>query len=182
MLLMTVNAKLSMASKGAYIFDSQGTKMAGKVRHGHTVGGVKSPTYTVWKNIKSRCTNPKRPGFKYWGGKGVGFDPRWKKFENFLADMGDKPAGLSIDRIDNAAGYCAENCRWATPLEQIHNRGITKMYTFRNETKKLVEWCALLGLPYGTMHRRIVRWGFTVEEAFDVVTNPIGKKRKSRNG
>jgi len=96
------------------------------VIHGHSRiksnGGLRvSQTYTVWQGIHARCTNPKHIGYKNYGGRGISVCGRWDKFENFLADMGEKPEGLSIDRKDNDGNYEPRNCRWATRLEQRHN-------------------------------------------------------------
>lgn len=88
--------------------------------HGHANGNG-SPTYVVWLAIKARCLNPKNPGFKNYGGRGIRVCDRWMVFENFLADMGERPPGTSIDRIDNDCGYEPGNCRWATPIEQGQN-------------------------------------------------------------
>jgi hypothetical protein len=91
-------------------------------RHGHTGDGWASPTYISWRAMLARCTNPKRANAKHYLERGISYDPRWSHFENFLADMGERPGGLTLDRRDNDVGYSKANCRWATPLEQRHNR------------------------------------------------------------
>ena len=94
--------------------------------HGHAARGRLSPTYHSWRNMRTRCRNLNYTGYKYWGGRGIKVCERWDSFENFLADMGEKPEGLSIDRINNELGYDPFNCRWATPKEQAQNRRIER--------------------------------------------------------
>lgn len=91
-------------------------------RHGHTVGRVKTPTYKCWENMIQRCTNPNRDGYENYGGRGISVCERWMVFDNFLEDMGEKPEGLQIDRIDNDGNYEPDNCHWVTVSENMKNR------------------------------------------------------------
>jgi hypothetical protein len=72
--------------------------------------------------MKSRCQNPNHERFKDWGGRGIAVCEHWQKFENFLADMGERPEGTTIERIDNSKGYEPGNCKWATSEEQTANK------------------------------------------------------------
>lgn len=92
------------------------------LKHGHKSNNKVSSTYHSWYNMKSRCTNPNYTNYKYWGGKGITMDLRWFNFEDFLKDMGVRPKGKSLDRINGTKGYYKDNCRWATRLEQNQNR------------------------------------------------------------
>ena len=92
--------------------------MGRKPTHGHTkFGGYKSPTYCTWFSMKYRCKKDER-----YSKRGITVCEEWNNFENFLKDMGERPEGMSLDRIENDKGYYKENCRWATPLEQSLNR------------------------------------------------------------
>jgi hypothetical protein len=93
-------------------------------KHGHSRNGVsKTPTYRSWQAMLARCRNPLRDHADRYSQRGITYDPSWKFFENFLKDMGERPEGLELDRIDNNSGYSKENCRWTTHRENCQNRG-----------------------------------------------------------
>jgi len=128
--------------------------------HGHATVGHMSPTYISWIAMRQRCTNPKHIAFDRYGGKGINFYERWNKFENFLEDMGIRPKGMTMDRIDNNKGYYKENCRWATPKEQRRNRNKKIIYlTYNNKTLPVLDWSKETGiLPQTIIMRKIRGW------------------------
>lgn len=106
---------------------TRGTIGARRRQHGGRVGYKKSPTYQSWTAMKQRINNPKNKRFKHYGGRGVTYCERWESFSNFLADMGARPEGLTLERIRTEEGYSPTNCIWADGYVQANNhRGQNK--------------------------------------------------------
>ena len=128
-----------------------------RLKHGHAQNGL-TPTYTTWASMVQRCTNRKSTSWFKYGGKGITVCKRWLTFENFLADMGERPNGMSIDRINPRGNYTAKNCRWATAKQQGGNQTKTRYITFRGKRQCLTAWAAELGITPSTLHRRLRFW------------------------
>jgi hypothetical protein len=94
-----------------------------------THGMAKTPEYYSWQNMWRRCTDPRQAGYKNYGGRGITVCERWRDFAAFYSDMGPRPEGLMLERVDNDGGYSPENCRWATRLEQNRNRRQPRLST-----------------------------------------------------
>lgn len=109
----------SCGCKRSYLISKKATT------HGQRSTGA----YKSWNAMKQRCENPKNPAYKNYGAKGILFCKKWNEFVGFLDDMGERPVGTTLDRIDNSKGYFKENCRWATKVVQSRNREITKKIT-----------------------------------------------------
>ncbi len=97
-------------------------RTASNLQHGHNRAGKPSRTYQSWRTMKARCANPTEINWHRYGGRGITVCDRWQKFENFLEDMGERPADRTLDRIDPDGNYELSNCRWATLKEQRANR------------------------------------------------------------
>jgi hypothetical protein len=154
----------------------QRTSEANKKRftHGHTRAGNLSAAYRCWSAIRRRCGYKKGEHYARYGGRGIRVCERWMKFENFFADMGEPPPGMTIERKNNDGPYSKGNCRWATAKEQARNRSNNRMVTFRGVAKCLSEWAAEMGLRVDTVWGRLAR-GWSVEKA---LTTPARKMRK----
>lgn len=95
--------------------------------HGATANGQWTGTYTTWAGMKQRCQSPNDNNYPYYGGRGIRVCERWQTFENFLADMGERPPGMSIDRINPNGDYEPGNCQWANGTRQSRNRSMCKL-------------------------------------------------------
>jgi hypothetical protein len=133
------------------------TQLATNSKHNFKHGQSKSPAYVSWLGAKQRCFYEKHKQFKDYGGRGITMCDRWRdSFEEFLADMGPRPAGTTLDRYPNVNGnYEPGNCRWATPIEQAAGTR-KRIYV---DGKTLGEWETVTGIKYATLYARYTRDG-----------------------
>lgn len=133
-------------------------------------------TYQTWRNMIRRCYDKKCNDYPRYGGRGIHVCYEWYLFENFLSDMGDRPARMSLDRIDVNGRYSKENCRWATAKKQMNNRTINHYVTANGVKKTIAEWSDETGLGWQVIHGRLKR-GWSDKRA---VTTPVDT-RYARN-
>lgn len=136
-----------------------------------THGLSKTSTYSIWDSMIQRCENPARKDYDRYGGAGITVCERWHKFDNFLADMGQRPQGLTLDRKNGALGYSPENCRWVSQREQNRNQKSNRVITHNGKTMCLAEWAESIGMNTNTFEARLRRgWGME-----RTITEPIRK-------
>lgn len=126
-------------------------------------GMARTPTYRSWISMRTRCFNPRRACFKHYGGRGITVCSRWESFTAFFEDMGERPAGKSIGRINNDGNYEPGNCRWEDAFEQARNTSIVRKATIDGQEISLPEIAESLGIPMTALHSRVARYG--IDEA-----------------
>ena len=135
-----------------------------------THGMSKSNAYNSWQKMKDRCLNPKNKDYRHYGGRGITFCKRWLKFENFLADMGEREKGLTLERDEVDGNYEPSNCRWITQAEQTLNARSNRMFTLNGKTAPASVHARDLGIKPATVLMRLHR-GWDIKRA---LTAPIG--------
>lgn len=125
--------------------------------------------YYAWRSMRARCYNAGNASYQNYGGRGVGVCDRWREnYDAFFKDMGNPPPGMSLDRVDNSKDYGPDNCRWATLKDQLNNQRRNRRITYAGMTMTLAQWATHLGVPTGTLHKRLER--MTVEKALSAKT------------
>lgn len=121
--------------------------------------GALRRTKNTWGSMKDRCRDEWRKEYKYYGGRGISYDPRWEQFENFLEDMGLRPENTTLDRIDTNGNYERENCRWADKITQSYNKSDT-LFCTNHETGvryNSLEMAQITGLQHSTVQTRMIK-------------------------
>jgi hypothetical protein len=143
-------------------------------KHLHARKSGKTPTYNSWMKMRSRCNNPASNRFHAYGGRGIKVCARWDTFANFLFDMGERPVGTTIGRINPDANYEPANCRWETSKQQARQNSRNVMFTFDGRTMCLTDWANKVGLKVHTLYYRLVVAKWPVEDA---IAAPLNTRR-----
>lgn len=144
--------------------------------HGHARHGFETPTYRSWASMRRRCIDMNHHHWDLYGGRGIMFEDRWEDFENFLADMGERPDGTTLDRTDPNGPYSKTNCRWATPKEQVNNLRTNRVLVVGPLQLTVSDWAELVGIPRHTIFGRLDRgW-----KPVDAVTKPVNTKHRRK--
>lgn len=145
--------------------------------HGATRIGANRAEYHAWASMKTRCFNPNSLDYGRYGGRGITVCDEWKdSFETFYADMGKRPEGCSLDRIDNNSNYEPSNCRWATKQEQSINRRSTILITWKEQTMCLLDWAKYFGLNYTSLTQKRKKKNMSDDELLTYMINLSEKK------
>lgn len=150
-----------------------------QARHGNIVHGLTgTPEHQAWLGMRHRCYSKNGRGYRYYGARGIEICDRWRNDPSaFAKDMGPRPPGTSIDRIDNNKGYEPGNCRWATDEQQARNTSRNHNITYRETTMCVTAWALKIGMKRNCLVARISK-GWSIERAIETPTAP----RRRRGG
>jgi hypothetical protein len=130
-------------------------------------GEKRTPTWNSWNSMHQRCRQKSHKSYADYGGRGIAVCERWSEYVNFREDMGHRPPGTQLDRVDNSRGYSPDNCRWATCKQNNNNRRSSRLIEWRGETHTLTEWTEILGIDRMTVGKRLSS-GWDIDRAFTV--------------
>ena len=152
-------------------------KVVARNKAGALHGMTKTRTWISWDSMIQRCTNPEHKSFDDYGGRGIKVCPAWlNEFSAFYKDMGERPAGKTLDRIDTNGNYEPGNCRWATPTEQSNNRLNNRVIEFDGRKQTVAEWARELGMSRQTLRHRLINW--SIEDALTVGVSRANRWRR----
>lgn len=132
---------------------------------GKTHGMSRTPIYAIWRSMMQRCYDKNSHAYDRYGGRGINVCNKWRSFEGFYEDMGDKPDGMSLERKDVDADYTPQNVVWASAKTQANNRRSNIILEHHGRKQTMQQWCDELGLRIGTVWARINVYGYSVEKA-----------------
>lgn len=128
---------------------------------------MRHPLRAIWLSMRARCLNTQSHAYRDYGGRGIGIDATWENFEQFCADMGPRPHGMTLERKNNNLGYSKENCMWASRQAQARNRRSSRVITFAGKTQTMIAWAEELGITYMTLYLRLYRRKLPIAEALN---------------
>ena len=144
-----------------------------------THGKSRTSEYGIYLQMIARCHDPESKAYEYYGGRGISVCDRWRdSFEYFLKDMGDRPPGFSLDRVDNDGDYKPENVRWATRKTQARNRRSNHILKFNDREQPLAAWSEELGISSWVIQNRL-KDGWSVDRALSTPVRAMAKWRVS---
>ena len=139
------------------------TRSCGCLKKKHGFFG--SAIYVVWATMIQRCRNKNDKDYHNYGGRGITVCKRWLRFESFYADMGDRPEGLTLERLDNEKGYFPDNCGWRTPKVQANNKRTNIVIEYQGLKLNMMQWAEKIGIEYQTLWKRLSIAHWSIERA-----------------
>ncbi len=155
-------------------------KSCGCLRHQNGIikhGEIHTRLYRIWGNMCNRCSNKNNPAWLNYGGRGITVCDEWKDYINFRdwAYTSGYQENLTIDRVDNDMNYEPSNCRWVDDIVQANNKRSNHLIEYDGKIKTIGEWARELGIPYKTLHNRIVELQWDLHKAF---TKPLRQQSR----
>lgn len=150
--------------------------------HGFSVSknAAELATYRIWKCMRQRCNYSGHKSYVDYGARGIKVCARWDDFSNFVADMGLRPPGMTLGRIDNEVGYGPDNCRWETMKEQQRNRRSNVFLTAFGRTQTLIEWAEEFDMGADTLAYRLRERSMPLEDALLEPIKPMKSSRRNK--
>lgn len=142
-------------------------------------GMSKTKIYGLWRGMRSRCEDVNHHAYNDYGARGITVCEEWKVFDCFYKDMGDKPEGMSLDRIENDKGYCKENCKWSTAKDQRRNCRRMTFLEIDGVVRPIHEWSEISGIELKTICRRVALCWNPKDAVFKPLSSRGGQNRKS---
>ena len=133
----------------------------------HEKGVIDSNIYKIWKTMRSRCENKNSQVYKHYGARGISVCERWKSFDAFSKDVGARPVGTTLDRIDNDGNYEPGNVRWATHKVQHNNKRSNVMVLIRGRIQSMQAWADELGIPRHRLKDNLEKYGASIQKRSD---------------
>ncbi len=146
------------------------SKSCGCKLHPKKHGMSNDPVNQVWRGMRARCNNPKDYAYANYGGRGITVCERWDDFSLFYLDMGPRPKGYQLDRIDNDGPYSPENCHWVRQRDNLNNKRTSRKVEWQGQNLTIAQWAERTGINARTLHNRIVRSGWTPERALTTLS------------